>query len=1854
MATVNESNSASLDAAAGIATRYEMSVGDTFNGNLDSKPDKDWIRIDLVKGKTYQITLSGRGSAPDKAEDTILELLDSKGGFIEKNDDIDVTKGILDSQLMVTAKTSGVYYISASSFTANPNKDNSGAYTIMVKEIEVDTPTTPVTPSTDTGDAINGTPGNNTLPGTNQGETINGLGGNDTLNGRGGNDTLNGGAGNDTLNGGAGADVLIGGGGTDTASYAGSSAGVVVRLHSLQAQGGDAQGDSFDRTISWTYIDKGNSVTVQVPDIIHLKGSDANDTLAGDVRANTLRGGRGDDILFGGPGGDATNADKMYGEDGNDRIYGGRGDDRLYGGAGIDQLRGGDHRDVLYGGAGNDFLYGGNDNDTLRGDAGRDDLRGEAGGDILYGGDDDDKLYGGDGDDKLYGGDDDDTLYGGAGRDDLSGDEGDDNLVGGAGRDELEGEEGDDILDGGSDDDTLVGGPGKDTFKFSPGNDEDLIEDFTPGEDKIDLRGFSSIDAMSDLTIEQQGSNVEISLPGRGEIILEGISEGDLERDDFIFSGSGEDDDDDDTDDDDDATSAGDSDPDRLHGSARDDKLDGKAGNDVLYGSRGDDVLNGGPGVDSFEGGPGNDVIQVDYSDFTDGKASPNTGDRMQKGVIDGGESPEGDRDTLSFVNFKDEDGDGVGVKVLLDKAAGTVTYKTDGTVMNLFKNIENLIGSDYEDVLTGDDGDNVIEGGGDDDKLDGGKGTDTVSYRHSPSSVTVTIKRSAESSGFKGDAAGDTLENFENIIGSDYADILTGDDGDNVIEGGKGGDTLDGGGAKDTLSYQGSSAGVTIDLNRGTGDFDDKNNTIKTSSGGDAAGDKVKFGSFTDIIGSPQRDTLTGDNKDNMIRGGGGSDTLSGDSGDDKLIGGPGADTLNGGIGGDTASYAEAMAGVTLDLSTGRGTAGEAAGDRWTIGTNQDIEKFVGSGHNDKFIAGKGVDDIDGGGGNDTVSYEKSRKSVKVDLTDDTAQDATDSFDNEDNYAKGDILSGIENIIGSNVSSGAADAPHDKLTGNGAANVIEGRGGNDTLDGGAGDDTLDGGSGDDILTGGAGADRLIGGRGADTLTGNGGADTFKFTSGDGKDTISDFSSGTDKIDLSAYRSLHFVTVKSDDENTIDLPGSAEITLTNVKVANLTAGDIIFYNRDHDNTLRGDSKDNTIWGDDGNDRISGSGGEDTLEGGEGNDSLKGDADDDTLKGDAGDDTLEGGAGADHLDGGTGTDTLSYEGSPRGNTTGENANLRTGVTVTLNSKPGSADNTGTHADGDTITRFENLTGSRYYDMLTGDSNANVIKGGNGNDTLDGGAGADTLEGGNGNDILGDSSVSGTGTGTDTLSYESSSSSVRIDLNRGTATDGVTYIKTSSGGHATGDKVTYGHFVNIIGSRSGDTLTGNDSRNTLDGRAGNDTLTGGVGNDTLKGGTGNDTLDGGKGDDILQGDAGNDTLGGGEGNDTLDGGAGADKLDGGAGTDIASYAGATEGVTVDLTGGSRGQGDAARDRFTSIEEFVGSGHDDTFIASKDADEINGGEGVDTVSYELSKEGVRVNLAVGVGEADEADDAEGAPLNIPEGSYAAGDVFKSIENVTGSAHADALAAATGGSVINGGKGDDVLNGGTGADTFVFASGDGEDEVKDFSSNDKIDLSAFTSIASMDDLKGEISKRRDGADTEIDLPGGGEITLINFKEDLTDDNFIFYTKPISGNIGDRFNNEINGGRGTDTLYGEAGNDTLNGGAGNDELYGGENNDTLTGGEGDDVLDGGPGADIFVFTPGSGNDYIMDFDINADKIKLTAFDGTMGMWDPDDLLPKLVVGDDLDLIKIELPGDGTITLLGVFGDQDDLTDIFM
>ncbi|HMP57076.1 MAG TPA: M10 family metallopeptidase C-terminal domain-containing protein, partial [Novosphingobium sp.] len=105
----------------------------------------------------------------------------------------------------------------------------------------------------------------------------------------------------------------------------------------------------------------------------------------------------------------------------------------------------------------------------------------------------------------------------------------------------------------------------------------------------------------------------------------------------------------------------------------------------------------------------------------------------------------------------------------------------------------------------------------------------------------------------------------------------------------------------------------------------------------------------------------------------------------------------------------------------------------------------------------------------------------------------------------------------------------NDVLDGGAGNDALDGGAGNDSLAGGDGDDWLDGSSGADLLDGGAGNDTLTGGIGSDVLTGGSGADTFRFLApgesrrGASADTITDFETGLDRIDLSAIAGLSYV-----------------------------------------------------------------------------------------------------------------------------------------------------------------------------------------------------------------------------------------------------------------------------------------------------------------------------------------------------------------------------------------------------------------------------------------------------------------------------------------------------------------------------------------------------------------------------------------------------------------------------------------------------------------------------------------------------------------------------------------------------------
>lgn len=148
----------------------------------------------------------------------------------------------------------------------------------------------------------------------------------------------------------------------------------------------------------------------------------------------------------------------------------------------------------------------------------------------------------------------------------------------------------------------------------------------------------------------------------------------------------------------------------------------------------------------------------------------------------------------------------------------------------------------------------------------------------------------------------------------------------------------------------------------------------------------------------------------------------------------------------------------------------GRSGNDTITTSAGDDIV-YGGSG-NDTIITGKGVDQLYGGSGNDRLS-------------------AGDGDDALDGGSGDDVLDG--------------GAGHDALKGGTGADTLTGGSGNDQLSGGSGNDTLNGGSGTDFISGQAGNDILTGGLGKDA---------FVVALGTGFDTVTDFTTGQDRLHL--------------------------------------------------------------------------------------------------------------------------------------------------------------------------------------------------------------------------------------------------------------------------------------------------------------------------------------------------------------------------------------------------------------------------------------------------------------------------------------------------------------------------------------------------------------------------------------------------------------------------------------------------------------------------------------------------------------------------------------------------------------------
>lgn len=197
-------------------------------------------------------------------------------------------------------------------------------------------------------------------------------------------------------------------------------------------------------------------------------------------------------------------------------------------------------------------------------------------------------------------------------------------------------------------------------------------------------------------------------------------------------------------------------------------------------------------------------------------------------------------------------------------------------------------------------------------------------------------------------------------------------------------------------------------------------------------------------------------------------------------------------------------------------------------------------------------------------------------------------------------------------------------------------------------------------------------------------------------------------------------------------------------------------------------------------------------------------------------------------------------------------------------------------------------------------------------------------------------------------------------------------------------------------------------------GDDFVVAGAGDDVVFGGNGNDILYGQEGNDLLFGDAGNDKLYGGSADDILEGGAGADLLAGGTGTDWASYSQSVRGVNAFLDSSGINTGDAAGDRYNSIENLEGSNWNDTLTGDAGDNVISGLSGDDRLAGQDGND-----LMFG---GDGNDDIMGGNGN---------------DALYGGSGNDVITGGVGDDFISGGDGNNLLYGNDGNDVFDLTSG-------------------------------------------------------------------------------------------------------------------------------------------------------------------------------------------------------------------------
>lgn len=843
-------------------------------------------------------------------------------------------------------------------------------------------------------DVFNGTEGGDDYQGRGGGDLIYGNGGNDRLDGESDNDTIFGGTGYDTLYGGYGDDwiyggddndVIIGGPGWDRLDgeagndlfltygpfegpdiyYGGSGidtiqagqSGTVIKVSATALTSIEVISGGI---YSGVYIESAsiNLTNVVLDNIQGINGSTGEDHIIGSIQNDIIEGKYGNDWLEGGIGNDAfiysgttSDFDVVDGGSGYDIIVANTANTRI----GLTAV----YNIEAIDGVGSPGSYvGGN----------------EAGNSLDFS---DISLFsigyidGAGGNDTIRASDwDAVAVLGGAGND---------SLIGGALADTLDGGDGDDTLTGDAGNDTLTGGYGVDTAVFA-GNQADydlsqpgLVVRIATGETDtlsgIDRLQFADGVVVANttpgtITDADAGTNAVSENTTNGAVV--GITALSID----------------------------------AEGNALTYSLTNNAGGRFAIDPTTGVVTVANASLLNYESATGHSIVVKadDGSLFTTAT--------MNIAVLDGNDAPTVPTDTNAAANSVAE-GAATGTLVGITASstdpnvADSLTYSLSDNAggrfaINAATGVVTVADGSLLDCAAASSHTIVVQAAD--------NGTPVMSRQQS---FTIAVTNVVESRTYTGTAGNDSFtpasadywtmqggDGNDTLTGNTLADTLTGGNGDDVLDGGAGNDiflfsagetgadAVTGGVGTDTILALND--GMQINLKSFTSvEAISANGHTGVSIAGDGTANTLNFAGvtltgITLFDGGAGNDSITGTAAAEQILGGTDNDTLNG---------GAGADTLNGGDGIDTASYATSTAGIVMSLGVGKGTWGDATGDRLS-----NIENLTGSAYVDKLVGNIGANVLDGADGNDAMNGDSGNDTLIGGTGNDTLDGGADA----------------------------------------------------------------------------------------------------------------------------------------------------------------------------------------------------------------------------------------------------------------------------------------------------------------------------------------------------------------------------------------------------------------------------------------------------------------------------------------------------------------------------------------------------------------------------------------------------------------------------------------------------------------------------------------------------------------------------------------------------------------------------------------------------------------------------------------------------------------------------------------------